>query len=84
MAALNHPNVLSIYDYGHEGDITYAVMELLEGETLQQSLEKGPLPVSKALESPSRSPRASRRPTRRASCTGTSSRPTCFSPRPTT
>ena len=50
VAALNHPNVLSIHDYGHEGDITYAVMELLEGETLQQRLIKGRLPASKAFD----------------------------------
>jgi len=50
VAALNHPNILSIHDFGHEGDITYAVMELLEGETLQQRLKQGPLPVSKAVE----------------------------------
>ena len=50
VAALNHPSILSIFDYGLEGDLTYAVMELLEGETLQKRLDQGPLPVSKAVE----------------------------------
>ena len=46
VAALTHPNILSIYDYGSEGAVTYAVMELLEGETLRDRLKKGPLPFS--------------------------------------
>jgi eukaryotic-like serine/threonine-protein kinase len=50
VAALSHPNVLALYDYGREGDLTYAVMELLEGETLQKRLTRGPLPVSSAVE----------------------------------
>lgn len=50
VAALSHPNILSIFVFGHEGDITYAVMELLEGETLQQRLTQGSLPASKAVE----------------------------------
>src|SRR2546426_7831327 len=35
VAALSHPNILAIHDYGTQGSITYAVMELLEGETLR-------------------------------------------------
>jgi len=49
-AALNHPNILAIHDYGREGDIAYAVMELLEGKTLRESLRKGPLPVRDAQD----------------------------------
>src|SRR5690349_11136764 len=41
VAALSHPNILAIHDYGcHEG-ITFAVMELLEGETLRSRLATG-------------------------------------------
>src|SRR6516164_2817891 len=38
VAALSHPNVLTLFDIGHEGDRLYAVMELLEGETLRTRL----------------------------------------------
>jgi serine/threonine protein kinase/tetratricopeptide (TPR) repeat protein len=50
VAALSHPNILAIHDFGHEDDITYAVMELLEGETLRQRIASGALPASKAIE----------------------------------
>ena len=50
VAALSHPNILGIYDLGREGDATYAVMELLLGETLREGLREGPLPQRKALE----------------------------------
>ena len=43
IAALSHPNILAIHDFGtHEG-VAYAVMELLEGETLQGKLNAGPI-----------------------------------------
>src|SRR5512141_459652 len=38
VAALSHPNILSIFDFGEEGGVSFAVMELLEGETLRQRL----------------------------------------------
>ncbi len=48
--ALNHPNILAIYDLGvHEG-LPYLVSELLEGETLLGRLRHGPLPQHKAVE----------------------------------
>ena len=50
VAALSHPNILSIYDFGKEGDTAYAVTELLEGETLRERLASGALPVRKAVE----------------------------------
>src|SRR6516225_294695 len=50
VAALSHPNILAIHDYGTSRDITYAVMELLEGETLRSRLAKGPLPWREAVE----------------------------------
>src|SRR5262245_30267232 len=37
-SALNHPNVLAIYDVGTEGDVHFVVSELLEGETLRERL----------------------------------------------
>jgi serine/threonine-protein kinase len=50
VAALSHPNILAIHDYGTQGGVTYAVMELLEGETLRSRLTKGPLPWREAVE----------------------------------
>jgi eukaryotic-like serine/threonine-protein kinase len=50
VATLSHPNILSIYDVGSEGERTYAVMELLDGETLRDRLQRGPLPWRQAVE----------------------------------
>jgi len=41
-AALNHPNILAIYDVGFEGTTPYIVSELLEGKTVRQRLVDGP------------------------------------------
>ncbi|HJZ96339.1 MAG TPA: protein kinase, partial [Candidatus Solibacter sp.] len=41
VAALNHPNILAIHGFGDENDVAYAVMELLEGETLRARLGRG-------------------------------------------
>ncbi len=50
VAALNHPNILAIHDFGeHEGS-PYIVTEFLEGETLRVRLGAGALPVRKATE----------------------------------
>ena len=50
VAALSHPNILSIFDFGvHDGQ-AYAVMELLEGETLRARLASGALTARKATE----------------------------------
>jgi Tol biopolymer transport system component len=47
---LNHPNVLALYDVGvHEG-LPYVVSELLEGETLREKLQAGPLPARRAVD----------------------------------
>ncbi|MGE5277434.1 MAG: protein kinase domain-containing protein [Acidobacteriota bacterium] len=50
VAALSHPNILSIFDFGKEGSVAYAVTELLDGETLRDRIEEGPLEVRKAVE----------------------------------
>ena len=50
VAALSHPNILSIFDVGREEGLTYAVMELLDGETLRERLSAGALPTRKAVE----------------------------------
>jgi len=50
VAALSHPGILSIHDFGKADGHTYAVMELLEGETLRQRLESSPLPARRAID----------------------------------
>jgi eukaryotic-like serine/threonine-protein kinase len=50
VAALSHPNILAIHDFGTHGGATYAAMELLDGETLRQRISAGPLPPRKAVE----------------------------------
>jgi serine/threonine protein kinase/Flp pilus assembly protein TadD len=41
VALLSHPNIMAIYDVGTEGEVTYAVMELLEGQTLAERIKQG-------------------------------------------
>ena len=50
VAALSHPNILSIFDFGVQGGISYAVMELLEGETLRGKLDAGPISQKLAVD----------------------------------
>ena len=50
VAQLSHPNILAIHDFGRQGETAYAVMELLEGETLRARLEEGALPARKAVD----------------------------------
>lgn len=49
-AAVNHPNVVHVYDIGVDGDRPYIVMECLPGSTLSDALEAGPLPVARACD----------------------------------
>ena len=49
-SALNHPNILSIYDVGTHGEAPYVVSELLEGETLGERLAGGSLSARKAVD----------------------------------
>src|ERR1700675_1610760 len=49
-AALNHPNILAVYQMPtHEG-VSYMVSELLDGETLRERLKRGPIPLRKAID----------------------------------
>ena len=50
VAALSHPNILSIFDFGTQNGVSYAVMELLEGETLRGKLDAGPIPQRQAVD----------------------------------
>lgn len=49
VAALSHPNILAIHDFGADEGVHYAVMELLKGETLRHCLSHGALPWRKAV-----------------------------------
>ena len=50
VAKLAHPNILEIWDFGSEDGVAYAVMELLEGESLRELISKGGITTGKAVE----------------------------------
>ena len=50
VAKLDHPNILAIHDFGTEDGVAYAVMELLEGQSLREVIVGGGLTTSKAVE----------------------------------
>jgi eukaryotic-like serine/threonine-protein kinase len=50
VAALSHPNILSIFDFGTQDGTAYAVTELLEGETLSVKLACGSMPAKQAVD----------------------------------
>lgn len=50
IANLEHPRILPVHDYGHEGDYFYLVMRLVEGETLFDRLQRGTLTLDQAAE----------------------------------
>jgi serine/threonine protein kinase/Tol biopolymer transport system component len=50
ISCLNHPNICTLHDIGHQDGIDYLVMECLEGETLAKRLGKGPMPVDQVLK----------------------------------
>ena len=49
ISSLAHPHICTLYDVGHHEGIDYLVMELLEGQTLEERLRKGSLPLDQAL-----------------------------------
>jgi hypothetical protein len=54
VAALSHPNILAIHEFGPQDGLAFAGMELLEGETLRARLDRGALPMRKLLISAGR------------------------------
>jgi serine/threonine protein kinase len=50
VASLSHPNILAIHDFGREGTVTFAVTELLDGDTLEDLIGAGGVPQRKAID----------------------------------
>jgi Tol biopolymer transport system component len=50
IAGLSHPHICTVYDFAQQEDIDYLVMELLEGETLAERLERGPLKLDELVQ----------------------------------
>ncbi|HEX4785530.1 MAG TPA: protein kinase [Candidatus Sulfotelmatobacter sp.] len=49
-AALNHPNILAVYQMGTYAGVPYLVSELLEGKTLGEAVRRGPLPLDRVID----------------------------------
>src|SRR4051812_36915806 len=50
IAELSHPNILALFDFGRDGEIVYAALELVDGATLTAVLADGPLSARKATD----------------------------------
>src|SRR5688572_30435817 len=49
-SALNHPNILTVYDVGEHDGFSFIASELLEGQELRDRLDDGPIPLRKAID----------------------------------
>ena len=73
-SALNHPNILTVYDVGVHDDTPYIVSEIIEGSSIRDMLARAPMSVARCARSRlCRWPTASRPRIRPASCTAISS-----------
>ncbi|MCP5113143.1 MAG: serine/threonine protein kinase, partial [bacterium] len=49
-SALNHPNIVAVYDIGTESGVSFIVSELVEGASLRETIDRGPAPARKAAD----------------------------------
>lgn len=49
LALLNHPNIVRVFEAGHAGQVSYLALEFVEGEPLDQTVKRGPLPAQEAI-----------------------------------
>jgi serine/threonine protein kinase len=49
-SSLNHPNIITVHDFGSTDGISYIVSELVEGESLRNLIHRGPIPIRQLLE----------------------------------
>jgi eukaryotic-like serine/threonine-protein kinase len=50
-SALNHPNIVAVYDVGRAGETSFIAMELVEGRTVRELVAPGPLSLKRTLAS---------------------------------
>src|SRR6516225_320565 len=50
LASLSHPNLAAIYDLEESNNFRFLVLELIEGETLAERVQRGPIPMDEALD----------------------------------
>jgi hypothetical protein len=60
-SALNHPNIITIFDIGQQQSMPYMVMELVEGKTLREIISSGPLPPRELFRLAVQQPRRQRK-----------------------
>jgi serine/threonine protein kinase len=80
VSSLNHPHICALYDVGEQDGTVFLVMEHLEGQTLAERLEKGPLPTDQVLRYGTEIADALDKAHRQASSIATSSPATSCSP----
>src|SRR5215212_6664032 len=49
-SALNHPNIITVYEIGRDGDHHFIATELVDGVTVRQWIARGPMPLNTALD----------------------------------
>src|SRR5262252_6475908 len=49
-SALNHPNIVTVYDAAVDGDTPYIVSELIDGRPLRDEVQRGPIPLKRLLD----------------------------------